>query len=179
MAKPTHYPHPNPPAHKLEQYMLLSLGITMLVAACLLVVVAFLIPAPLFVIMAALIVLLSAFVWMRLVVAAPVSISREGLNVQPVIGKERFVAWSDVQEVKPYPLLPREHTEVVRRTMVGKRKYQEAAGVMLIINGGLPPQYRIASMLSGEGGKPIIVLTNRTHADYAELVERVRQYTER
>lgn len=178
MAKQTHYPHPNPPVYKIEQYILMALGIIMLIAAGLLVIVAFLIPAPLFVIMAGLIVVLSAFVWMRLVITSPVSISREGISVHPAFGKERFIAWSEVQEVKHYPLLPQENHEVVRRMMVGKRKYHSAAGVMLIVD-NLPALYRIAGWLVGEHGKSIIALTNRTHEDYAELVNRVEQYTDK
>jgi hypothetical protein len=44
---------------------------------------------------------------------------------------------------------------------------------MLVIP-SLPAPYRIAGFLAGEGAKPVIALTTRTHSDYDALVEAIQ-----
>lgn len=104
--------------------------------------------------------------------APPVTISAEGITVQPHLWRARFVAWDDVQALKEYPLLPPQDTEVLRRTAVGRKRYQAASGVMLIMP-TLPVQYRVHGFFAGEGWTPVIALTNRTHQEYPQLLRQV------
>ena len=43
---------------------------------------------------------------------------------------------------------------------------------MLVIR-GLPVQYRVTGFFVGEGFKPVIALTSRTHTDYDRLIKKV------
>jgi hypothetical protein len=105
----------------------------------------------------------------------PVTLSAEGITVQPHLWRARFVAWGDVQALKAYPLLPPQDTEVLRRAAVGRKRYQAASGVMLIMP-TLPLQYRVHGFFAGEGFTPVIALTNRTHQDYPELLRQLDNY---
>jgi len=177
MKKEQLYTHPKPNLYRLEQYSSATLALMMIIAVALLILVAVLISAPLFFIMALLVTLLLAPVLMRFVVTPPVSISDEGLRIQPLLLPEQRITWENVQKVAPFPLLPTAHTEVTRRAAVGRKKYQEATGTMLVIQ-GLPLIYRIAGFFAGEKSAPIIAVTNRTHIDYEQLIERIEHYTQ-
>ena len=113
-----------------------------------------------------------------LVSATPaVSIAPEGITLQPRVWRDHFVPWSDVREIKDYPLLPPKDTEVGRRAMVGRQRYRAAEGKMLIIP-SLPMQYRFTGLFVGEGFVGVIGLTNRTHTDYERLIQQTVRYYE-
>lgn len=136
------------------------------------VLLAFVTGGSLFLLTAPLTLLLLLPLAMLVSVSPPVEISREGLLLRPVIWPERLVRWDEIKAVKTYSLLPPEDSEAVRRAMVGRKKYQAAAGIMLIIP-TLPVQYRAAGFFAGEGFTPIIAITNRTHTGYDYLVKQI------
>jgi hypothetical protein len=174
MAKHTYHPHPNPTQYKIEQVSLLILLGLMIIAAALLMLTALLIGLPLFFIMAVMILLLIAPVAMRFVVTAPLTISADGLRVQPLFLPPQTIIWGQIHDLRAYPLLPAAHQEVGRKALIGRKRYQAAEGKMLIVT-GLPWIYRIAGIFAGADARPIIAITNRTHADYQQLIARIEQ----
>jgi hypothetical protein len=114
---------------------------------------------------------------MLLTSATPaVTVSADGITIQPRVWRERFVRWDEVRAVKPYPLLPPKDVEAERRAFVGKKRYRPAEGIMLVIP-SLPLTYRFTGLFAGEGFTGVIALTNRTHRDYEALVRQVEKST--
>lgn len=132
---------------------------------------------PLFAITAVFTLSLTGPVFMLTASKPGVTVSPEGLLVQPLFWGETFVEWGDIREVKPYTLLPPEDGEVFRKLMVGRLKYAPATGIMLVIP-SLPFMYRVHGFFSGEGFTPTIALTNRSHAEYDKLEKKVLIYAE-
>jgi hypothetical protein len=173
----THHTHPRPLIDQLTQYA--ALGFVLLAALLLIVQIALALngqpPILLFFTSLTLVVLTAPALWLT-AATPPVAISPSGLRVQPRVWRVRDIAWSDITAVKPYPLLPDRHGEGVRRAVEGRKKYRAAEGIMLIIP-SLSWQYRFTGFFAGEGFTPVIALTNRTHADYATLIDDVRART--
>lgn len=175
MVKSTHA-HPNPPLDRITQYGAIILSVVMLLAVPLQVVLTLLgAPGGLFVITALITLALIPPVLMLTAVSPAVTLEQDGLWLEPRIWRRRFVAWDDIDAVKVYPLLPDANAEANRRAFVGRKNYQAAEGIMLVIP-ALPPQYRIAAFFAGEGGKGIVALTNRTHTEYAKLKKKIVYY---
>lgn len=175
MTKETTHPHPNPSLYRVQQYGGALLLAVMLLTVPLQVVIALGADAGLFILTAGLTLLLTMPVIMLLTVSPPVTVSKDGLTLKPLIGPERLIAWQDVVAVKDYTLLPQPDQEMERRALQGKRNYQAAQGKMLVVR-GLPFYYRCAGFFAGEGGQPLIALTNRTHTGYDQLIKRVQHY---
>lgn len=173
---PSHHPHPNPSLNRLTQYGGLLLVILMLVVAVGQLALA-LVGFPIAVLLiTSLITLLLVMPVMMLITASPaVSVSREGIVIEPVVWRARTIGWDEVAAVKIYPLLPPSDTEIGRRALAGRSRYRPAEGIMLVIP-SLPPHYRFTGLFTGEGFTGIIALTNRTHSDYARLVALVEAY---
>lgn len=167
----TRHIYPNALQGRIRQVGTIALIVVMLLTALALVLLAVLIGAPLFVIMALLILLLTAPLIMLLVNTHTVTISPEGLRLTAFYG-DRLIAWDTVQRIRCYPLLPTPEQESGRRLLVGRSRYTAAKGIMLVVP-GLPLAYRIAGLLAGEGGAPVVVFSNRTHSEYDLLVRRV------
>ncbi len=160
------------------QYGALVFILVIVIAALLQVLLALLVvPGGLMFITAVLTVLLALPVLMLLTATPPVTVNQEGIHIEPAVWPARFVRWEAVTAVKDYPLLPTPDAEVGRRTLLGRRKYRPAEGIMLVIP-GLPVQYRVAGFFAGERGAPVIALTSRTHTEYDKLVKRVRICTQ-
>lgn len=177
MPQTSYHAHPNPQQDRFSQYGGAALLAIMLLSLPLQALLGLLLPGGLMCV-AALLTLLLTTPLLKLLSATPaVTLTDEGLHIHPRIWRERFVPWGQVQAVLEYPLLPTEGQEVGRRTLVGRRKYRPAEGIMLLIP-SLPPQYRVTGYLAGQRLTPVIALTNRTHTDYERLVQRVRQYTQ-
>lgn len=166
--------HPNPIQGRIRLMGSIALIIVMVLASLGLLLLAFTLGAPLFAIMALLVLLLIAPVVMLLVNTPPLIISPEGLRLQTLRG-ERLIPWQAVVRVRRYPLLPTPEQESGRRLLVGRNRYVPAQGIMLTIP-QLPFAYRIAGLLAGENGAPVVVFSNRTHTDYDVLVERIRHF---
>ena len=167
--------HPNPLTDRLAQYGGIALALVMLLAALGQIALA-LTGLPLLFLSGLVTLALIAPVMMLTCATPAVSVSPDGITIQPRVWRERFVRWSDVRAVKNYPLLPPKDAEVGRRAMVGRKRYRPAEGIMLIIP-SLPPYYRFTGLFAGEGFVGVIGLTNRTHTDYETLVQQVEKYT--
>jgi hypothetical protein len=176
--KSTHL-HPNPLLDRITQYGAIAVIVVMLVAALLQIVLAFLGVrlGALFLPMALFVVLLTPFMLMLTTATPGITISPEGIEIQPLIWKRQFVPWSEVRAFKPYPLLPQHDSEIGRKALAGRKRYQPAQGKMLVVP-RLPVQYRIVGFLAGEGWTPVIAVTNRTHQEYEKLVKKISVYTE-
>lgn len=173
----THYPHPKPSVDTLSQTFIL-IGLGMIVVSIIGIIVLVLNGAPSgFLLMIPVICALAMPLVMRLSVTPPVTVDGDGFTITPRFGKVQRLAWDDVEKVAPFPLLPSEEAEVVRRATIGKNNYAVAKGLMLIIP-ILPVRYRVAGWFAGEGGKPIIAITNRSHANYAQLEQTVLKKTQ-
>ena len=175
MAKPTFYPHPKPTVYRLTQTILFGLLVIMAITIPLQIGIAFSLGLPLLVMSALLTALLMLPVLMGLSNTPPVEVSDDGLLIQPQIWREQFILWDDVEAIKDYPLLPTSDQEVERRILSGRKKYRPAEGKMLIVR-GLPLQYRATGFFVGERGKTVIAVTNRSHANYERLIQRIEQY---
>lgn len=170
----------NPQAYRLSQMTALALSALLLVSSPLQVVLALSVPsAGMFVVSA----LLSLVLVLPLVLMAsntpPVTLSPDGITLQPWPDSTTptTIGWDAVKEIKPYPLLPPEDAETVRKVMVGKKNYRPAEGLMFVCE-GLPWRYRVVGFFCGEGFKPVFAVTNRSHADYDDFrayLDKVRR----
>jgi hypothetical protein len=177
MAKTSLHTHPNPTVYKIQQYVAVTVLVVMLVAVPLQLFLALALNGILFGLTAITLALLAAPVMMLLTVSPPVTLDEDGLHLQPLLWGKRTVRWHDIKDIKPYTLLPTAANESERRALQGRTKYRPAEGNMLVIP-ALPFPYRAAGFFAGEGGQPIIALTNRTHTDYDQLMARVERYWE-
>jgi uncharacterized membrane protein len=169
----TQYAHPQPVRYRQTQYLTAVLLGIIVLAAPLQVVLGLLIQgAVLFFITAILTLLLALPLVMYTTATPPVTVSKQGITVQPALWREQTIAWAGVQMVKPYPLLPTADAEVVRKALIGRKTYRSAAGLMLIIP-ALPPIYRVTGWFAGEGFTPVIAFTNRSHTNYEHLAKQV------
>jgi hypothetical protein len=167
--------HPHPLLDAVTQYGAAALCAVLLLAAAA-QVLSLLIGAPGAFILTALLTLAFVPFILLLTTATPaVTVTAEGLTIEPRLWRKQFVTWDAVRAVKDYPLLPPEDGEAMRKALTGRKRYSPAQGKMLIIP-TLPPQYRIAGWLSGEGFTSIIALTNRTHTDYDTLIQQIEQF---
>jgi hypothetical protein len=175
MTSAQHHPHPQPRRYRLSQYLGTAMMLALCLAAPLQIILALATGGALFLLTAPLSLLMLLPLALLTHATPPVSVDEAGITLRPALGRARFVPWESVRAVRPYPLLPPEDAETVRRAMVGRKKYQAAAGVMLIVP-ALPLPYRAVGFFAGEGLTPAFALTNRTHIDYDSLVARVTRH---
>ena len=169
-ASTQHFPARSPRGYRISQWVLAGTVGVLAVSAPLQVILALTIPGGgMFVLTAILSLALILPLILMMSATPPVTLSREGITIQPGIGKPSIITWRDIKEVKPYPLLPPEDSETTRRLMVGRKKYRPAAGTMFICE-GLPWRYRIVGAFAGEGFAPAVAVTNRTHLEYDQFV---------
>ena len=166
--------HPNPALDRLAQYGGIVLAVVMLVAALGQFVLA-LAGLPLFFLSGIITLLLIAPVMLLTSATPAVTISPEGIAIQPRVWRDQFVRWGDVREIRNYPLLPPPEIESERRAVVGRRRYKPAEGKMLLIP-SLPLPFRFTGLFAGAGFTGVVGLTNRTHTDYERLIEQVQKY---
>jgi hypothetical protein len=172
----THYPHPKPSMDTFSQTLVL-IGLGMMLISVIGVMALVLRGAPAgFLLMLPVIGGLALPLIMRLSVTPALTVQNETITIKPRFGKAHQVNWNQIEKVAPFPLLPSEDAEVVRRATVGKNNYAVAKGLMLIIP-SLPARYRVAGWFAGEGGKPIIAITNRSHTHYDQLAQIVLNRT--
>jgi hypothetical protein len=167
--------HPNPLADRISQIGGLVLIVVMIAAALGQFVLA-LSGLPLLLFSGIITLLLIAPVMLLTSATPAVTVSADGITIQPRVWRARFVRWDEVRAVKPYPLLPPKDVEVGRRAFVGRRRYRPAEGIMLVIP-SLPLVYRFTGLFTGEGFTGVIGLTNRTHTEYEALIQQVQRNT--
>ncbi|MBC7871868.1 MAG: hypothetical protein H7Y09_13575 [Chitinophagaceae bacterium] len=171
--QPTTHIHPKPTLNRAIHYGAMVAVVLLVLSAPLQVLLTLLgAPGGLFILSAFFTLILALPVLMLTAIAPAVTVSDEGITLKPTIWKTRFVSWSDVQAVKPFPLLPSPDSEINRKAGVGRKNYRPAEGIMLVIP-SLPLQYRIGGFFAGERAAPIIALTNRAHTDYDKLVKTI------
>jgi hypothetical protein len=168
--------HPNSTTDRLAQYGGIGLVVVMIAAALGQIALALAYELPLFLLSGLVTLALVAPVIMLTSATPAVSVTPEGITIQPRVWRECFVRWTDVRAVKDYPLLPSHDVEVGRRAFVGRSKYHAAEGKMLVIP-SLPLTYRFTGLFAGEGFTGVIGLTNRTHTEYNALIRQVMKYT--
>lgn len=105
----------------------------------------------------------------------PVTITEQGILLRPLIWSNVQLDWQDIIEVKNYPLLPSEDSETVRRGFVGRKNYQVAGGMMVVVK-QLPINYRVVGFFTGEGFRPVFAFTNRSHENYKQLITEFDRY---
>jgi hypothetical protein len=172
MSQSRTFSHKNPLLHRIRQTGLLLLTGLIPLAAVGLVIIAVILPAPLFVLMAILLLLLMTPALMQLHMTPAVTLDNDGLTITPFIGSEAHIPWHRVAALRVYPLLPSPNQEVIYRLIAGRNNYEEADGLMLVIP-GLGWRYRIGGWFAGANTRPVIAVTNRTHADYDALKRRL------
>jgi hypothetical protein len=165
------HPSPQPGVYRLTQYLTAVAIIGVLLAAPLQILLAVAFGnAPLFYITGILSLLLLLPLLLYSAATPPVTLTSTGLVLHPGIWPEQRITWEQISALKPYPLLPPAETEPVRRAAVGRQKYQPAAGLMLVVP-GLPLPFRAVGFFTGEGFKPVVAVTNRTHTNYDRLAQ--------
>jgi len=171
------YTHPNPKTYRLTQWLVfIVMGIVLLTIPLQILIAVIYPQAILFYLSALITFTLIAPLLLYLMTTPTVSLDETGLTVHPFIGKAHHLDWDAIQTVKEYPLLPRQGHEVNKRLVVGRKRYKQAEGIMLITS-DLPMVYRVGGFFAGERGRKIIALTNRTHTDYDNLVKQVMKHT--
>lgn len=174
----SHHAHPNPTLDRLTHYGGLALILLMLVAAVAQIALALSgLPLGLLLITGIITLLLIAPIIMLITASPAVTVSREGITIEPLLWRQRLIPWQMVEAIKPYPLLPQPDVEIGRKALAGRRRYRAAEGIMLVVP-SLPLHYRVTGLFAGEGLKGVIALTNRTHVNYQQLVELVEDYYE-
>ena len=164
--------HPKPWLDRLTQYCALVMLIFILVSVPLQIVLA-LTGLSLFAWTAIFTLLLGPFVLLLTAATPAVTLSPDGITIQPLIWQTRFVPWSAVRAIKPYPLLPPPDSEISRQHLTGRKNYRPAEGIMLLLP-DLPLPYRVTGLLAGEGFTPVIAITSRTHTNYDELIAHIK-----
>jgi hypothetical protein len=167
--------HPRPALDQLAQYGGIVLVVVMIAAAAGQFALAT-VGLPLFFLSGIITLLLIAPVMMLTSATPAVTISPEGITIQPRVWRQRFVRWNAVREVREYPLLPPPGAEAERKALAGKKKYRPAEGKMLVIP-SLSLPYRFTGLFAGAGFTGVIALTNRTHTDYDALIRQIVKYT--
>jgi len=174
-ASTQYFPARSPRGYRISQVVLVITAGVLAVSAPFQIVMALAIPAAgMFVLTAILSLALILPLILMMSATPPITLSREGVTIQPGIGKPSTLTWASVTEIKPYSLMPPEDSETTRRLVVGRKKYRPAAGTMLVCE-GLPWRYRVVGAFAGEGFKPVIAVTNRTHAEYDQFVYLLAQ----
>lgn len=164
--------HPRPLIDRLAQAAALALAGVLTLAAVTLTGIALSAGLPLLLAAALLTLGLVPVALLPTTIAPAVTVTDEAMLIAPLIWRRRSVAWRDIRALKPNPLLPPANAESGRRLVVGRRRYEPARGVIVIIP-SLPVQYRIAGFFAGEGFTGVIALGSRTHEDYDRLLAAI------
>ncbi len=165
-----------PHRERIRQYVLAGVVVILLVGAVSQIALVMAgSPLILSVLIAVVMLVLTLPTLMYMAATPPMTISAEGVTLHPLLLPEQQLRWEDVVALKPYPLLPTKDSEVVKRRLQGKQKYKPAEGVMLI-SARLPFPYKILGYFTGEGGKGVVALTNRTHESYPSAVRQLKSH---
>ncbi|MBK9125463.1 MAG: hypothetical protein IPM16_20390 [Chloroflexi bacterium] len=171
----SNHPPLSPHAYTVSQYGAAAAIAALTFSAPVQVLIALRVPgAGLFVVTAILSLLLTLPLFLLLRATPPVTTDDAGITLKPRVGRTLTIAWGDVHEVRPYPLLPPTDSEAVRRAAVGRRRYRVAEGIMLRC-AGLPWPYRVVGWFAGEGFRPVFAVTNRSHAEYDRLKKEIER----
>lgn len=115
---------------------------------------------------------------MGTVIHPEVSITREGILVQPMIWRSQLVDWDAIQGTAPHPLIFND--EGTGQLLYGKR-YHPREGLIILVRkkGGLSPLYRLLAGIAGSGHLSAFGISSTTHTDYETLVSQIEAHTSR
>jgi len=173
MSKTRDHVPPSQTAYVIQQVGALLLLALLIVGVAGLIAIGLRFDGPLLLIAAPLLASLGLPLILFLRATPPLLVDDTGLTATPLIGRRQHIAWEQIDSARPYPLLPTENHEVVRKVVFeGRKRYRQARGTMLIVR-GLPWTYRVTGFFAGVGLRPVIAFTTRTHTDYDALLRRV------
>lgn len=173
------FTHPNSRVQALQERGGAALASVMLLASLIAFLLALSNPRLILMFGAGLTLLaLTAPVVMLTAASPAIEITDDALILRPLVWRRRALPWGSIRAIKPHPLLPLPESETARRRLVGRRKYQPARGMLIVIP-SLPLQYRILGLFSGEGFTGAIAITSRTHNDYDAAISAIRDHMER
>lgn len=167
---------PQPGIYRLTQRLTAAVMLGVVLAAPLQIALAAALGnAPLFYLTGVLSLLLLLPLLLYSTATPPVTLTETGLVLHPAIWPSQTVSWHQVEAIRRYPLLPPPDTEAVRKAAVGRQKYRPADGLMLVIP-SLSLPYRAVGFFTGEGLRPVVAFTNRTHSDYDRLARTLLEH---
>lgn len=114
---------------------------------------------------------------MLLTTTPPLIIDKEGLILQPLLGRNMRVYWHEIEELQTYTMLPMANHETARRALEGE-PYTIEQGLLLVIP-KLSWVNCLMGVYAGAGWRPSIIVTNRTHNNYMELAHCLEDNIER
>ena len=102
-----------------------------------------------------------------------ITVGTNGLLVSPMLWRACFVPWSALARMEPHPLFW--NNDATGRLLHGRRyRPREGALVLVHTDAGLPPQFRIVSLLTGGPALPAFAISSTTHTRYPELAGILR-----
>jgi MFS family permease len=171
------FEHPRPRLDGLIQWGSAALAGALVFGALLCALTALALGLPLMMIAALFALGLACAALLPTTAAPAVTLTERELIARSRVWGRHAAPWSAVGAPKPYPLLPPAGAEIMRRALVGRKRYRPAQGVLIRVR-TLPLPYRIHGWFAGEGFAPAIALTNRAHRDYDRLVDAVMRRTQ-
>ena len=174
----TTYSHPSPLKYRIQQYAGVAVIITVLLAIPVKLFLATQFPAMLFLLAIPVLLLMIVAVILIMSATPPITLDETGITVQPLIWPSHRIEWDDVVAFKDYPLLPHPQGESDRRLITGKKNYRAPKGKMLVLRQA-PFYYRVVGAFAGEGGRPVLAVTNRTHTHYDKLIKQLEKRVKR
>jgi len=110
------------------------------------------------------------------VIHPAISMTGDGLILQPLIGHAQFVRWEDLTGTAPHPLIFND--EATGRLLYGKR-YRPREGLIVLVaaTAGLSPLYRLVGGIAGASLSAAFGISSTTHENYDVLVEQIRQHS--
>ena len=109
------------------------------------------------------------------VIHPELSITRDGIILQPMMWRSTMVAWGAVKGMTVHPLIFND--EATGKLLYGKRYRPREGMVVLVANSaGLSPLYRLIGWIAGAGNLSAFGISSTTHTDYEELVQQIREH---
>jgi hypothetical protein len=109
----------------------------------------------------------------RSVLHPEITVTDDGLYVQPMIWRAQLVPWDCVAEIVAHPLVYND--EAMGRVLHGKRYVPRQAVVVIVkSDAGVWLIYRLIGALAGAGNRPGFALSSTTHTSYDALIQTIR-----
>ncbi|MFC1960339.1 hypothetical protein ACFLYO_06485 [Chloroflexota bacterium] len=105
----------------------------------------------------------------------PVTVLHDGLLLHPMVGREQFVPWAAITEVRAHFLSPSDQAPAY--PLQGYTNGSDRAGIWVFTRGVLPVRYRLVAWLTGLGNVAVFGLTAGTHQDYPALRALIEERT--
>lgn len=102
-----------------------------------------------------------------------ITVGTNGLLVSPMLWRTCFVSWSALARMEQHPLFW--NNDATGRLLHG-RGYRPREGALVLVHAdaGLPPQFRLVSLLTGGPALPAFAISSTTHTRYPELAGALR-----